>query len=327
MTILLVIAPLALTAGCENVEWNWDPEWWQRPKRLVHPTQGRRPTVPTQTTRPAEPTPVGSDAPATSPPQGSSVATESRGPQVGSTEETGRTGGGLKWDLRPFHHLYLLNDKADRDVRHGDVCIEMENLDAKTCAILLDKLYVPMGRLGGGGECYLIFEDPDEFEAAVQFAPTLDVVPPGEGKAIIGADASFRSGISLFGRILGQGVNVDRSLVDQCEQHLTTALQSMQLSGLKRWAAGILAGRLVSEYRYDFGTARSYYRQAKQAAAARPVEKTTAEWWVADSFVQEGNSAKAISAYRRILADAENTRPYSHIVRRSRERLADFRKK
>ncbi len=325
-TILFIVAPLVLTVGCENVEWNWGPTWWQRPKRVVHPTQGRRPTTPTQTTQPAEPTPVASDSSATSPPRGNAVTTGSQAP-VDSTEAAGRTESGLKWNLRPFHHLYLLSDKADREVRHGDVCIEVNNLDAKTCATLLNMLYVPMGRLGGEDECYLIFEDPDEFEAAVRFMPTLDVVPPEEGKAVIGGPATFRSGISLFGRIIGQGVKVDRSLVDHCEQQLTTAMQSMQLPGLKRWAAGILAGRLVSEYRYDYGTARSYYRQAEQAAGGKTIEKTTAAWWVADSYVQEGNTPQAIATYRQIISDAEISRPNSHIVRRSRERLAEFRKK
>ncbi|MFH1418521.1 MAG: hypothetical protein ABII12_09595 [Planctomycetota bacterium] len=326
VTILSVVAPLVLTAGCENVDWNWDLAWWQRPKRVVRPTQGRRPAPPAQTTQPAEPTPPVRGPSDTPPPGGVPVATDTRAPQVRSPDQTGRVEEGLKWNLRPFYHLYLISDKAEEQVRHGDVCIELKNLDAKTCATLLDMLYVPMGRLGSGDECYLIFEDPGEFEAAVQFTPTLDIVPPGEGEAAVGAPASLRSGIGLFGQIIRQGVEVDRSLVDQCEQQLTLALQSMRLSGLKRWAAGILAGRLVSEYRYDYETARSYYRQAEQAAAVMPVEKATAAWWVADSFVQEGNNAKAMEVYRRILADAESARPNSHIVRRSRERLVEFRK-
>jgi hypothetical protein len=111
---------------------------------------------------------------------------------------------------------------------------------------------------------------------------------------------------------------VDRELVDECEHHLAQATQSAELSPLRRWAAGILAGRLVSEFRYDYPTARSYYRQAERAARSGSVERMTARWWQADGLAREGMTRESRVAYETIVAEYGKNWGDSHIVRRTR---------
>jgi len=218
----------------------------------------------------------------------------------------------------PFYRLYLLSGtKSPPTDRRGEHLLRLQRAGARTCASLLEMLYVPVGRSGGQDECYLLYENYDEFKAAAEFAPTLDEAPLETASSAVGAEASFRAGVALFLRIMGEGAIVDRGRVDECEHHLAEATQSTQLSPLRRWAAGILAGRLVSEYRYDYVGARSYCRQAERAAEIGSIEQMTSQWWQADVFIQEGKTDDAMAVYRSILA-AQEGRGSSQIVRRSR---------
>jgi hypothetical protein len=107
-------------------------------------------------------------------------------------------------------------------------------------------------------------------------------------------------------------------MVDRCEHYLAQATQSAQLSPMQRWAAGILAGRLVSEFRYDYPTACSYYGQAARAARPGSLEEMTARWWVADGLAREGMTRESRAGYQTILAEYGSKWGESHIVSRAR---------
>jgi hypothetical protein len=142
----------------------------------------------------------------------------------------------------------------------------------------------------------------------------------------VGPSAAFKTGISQMLWILGQGAVVDSKMLDDCERHLVEALQSSQLPAPDRWMAGIMAGRLVSEFKYDYPSALSYYRQAEKAARDDPMMRMTARWWYADTLTQEGKATEARDVYRAI-ADEYDEWKDCQIVRRSHAKLDEKRKR
>ncbi len=311
-------------AGCSDVDWNWDPGWWQEPTRIVRPTQPRRQVV--RHVNPASsPSTVEREEPLPEPPlpeQSKGIA--SARPAVGQRSNVGNTPrsiatGPRQDQVHPFYQLYFSSGPIDQTEDHrGDRLVGLEQAGARGCACLLEMLYVPVGRSGGSEECYLLYEHEAEFAAAAEFAPLLDVAAPDEAVSIVGAEASLRAGIGLLLRIVDQGAMVDLEMVDRCEHYLAQATQSAQLSPMQQWAAGILAGRLVSEFRYDYPEARSYYGQAKRAARPGSLEEMTACWWEADGLAREGMTRESRTGYQTILAEYGKKWGESHIVSRAR---------
>lgn len=342
-----VVAACVLSAfgwACEDVDWNWDSAWWQRPNRVVRPATHPARAAPKDaasdasagdrgTEQPAKPSQTASRSPRTAPTApvdtaerpGSATADAAARPGSATADIAARPGSvpGAS-DDRPFYRLYLENAGAEHEVEGGDVRIQLRRGHARTCASLLEMLYVPVGRLGSDETCYLIYEDPADFFAARDFAPMLDVGPGDAAGASVGTGASLRAGIACFARVLEMGVSVEPSVVDAGERNLVQALQSVQLPATSRWAAGILAGRLVSEYRYDHATARSYYQQAENAAPGHDIERTTATWWTADAWIQEGSPQEALPLLRRIVAENAGERPDAFIVRRADARIEEL---
>ena len=181
-------------------------------------------------------------------------------------------------------------------------------------------------RSGSAAECYLLYENYAEFEAAVSFVANLDVPVSSDAAAGIGAKAAFESGVARYLRIIEAGAVVDPALVEAAERSLAEAVQSSDLTPPQRWAAAILAGRLVSDYRYDYAAARSLYRQAERVAVPKSLENMTARWWQADAFVQEGRGGDADELYKSLLADYEQKWKDAHILHRCQTAVRQRRK-
>ncbi len=309
---IILLLGLAWTGGCGEVEWNYESTWWQRPNRVVRPTSGPR----ASTTRPAHDR---QDRPRTvAEPRTAVVA-------PGETPKTRKAPAGG----RPFYQLYLRSPSSSAETRpvesdaddgseeRGEHLYELRNVSAGPCSRLLEMLYVPMGRSGGPTECYLLYENAQEFEAAVEFAPLLDITPATSAPAGLLDAAAFEAGVALTLQALEQGAIVDRGLVDEAEKRLSTAAQSGTLPARQRWAAAVIAGRLVADYRYDFATARSHYRQAERAVATDSIETMTARWWQADAWVQEGRPKEARAIYAGILQSFDSRYKKSYIVERA----------
>jgi hypothetical protein len=341
----VVLGPwlLLFAAGCGDVDWNWDLAWWEKPKRVVRPIrpqpQQDRTRSAQTTTQPAadQPAAVTQDpqarpAPARAVPEraaqratAADTATGRIAPPSNPPPMNPPPGDSTRADL-PFYQLYLAGGDQAREEQPGERRLNLRNANPRACASLIEMLYVPMGRSGSADECYLIYESPAEFEAAIALVPTLDLPALNALTATVGAGAAFKTGVSQMLFILAQGAVVDSKLIDDCERHLVEALQSTQLSAPDRWVAGIMAGRLASEFKYDYPSAKSYLQQAQQASAAGSMEQMTALWWSADSLVQEGKAAEARDVYQRIVRDYSEWKS-SQIVRRSQARLDDRRKR
>lgn len=307
--VVLILPAIFLVPGCGEIEWNWDTTWWRRPKRTVRPTR-----------------------PVAQRPPGDSERTDGGGAIVrrDDSAEDGdlRADRGNEENLRPrdaelggrpFFNLYLRSSDYEEGERpRGEAGIILSRAAPRACAQLLEMLYVPMGRSGSPTESYLIYENRDEFEAARAYAPRLDVAPMTAPAAPVGSEAAFRAGLSLFMSIVESESIVDPRLVETCERNLSEAAQSADLSVTDRWAAGILAGRLACDYRYDYVASRSYYRQAERSAPADSIEAMTAQWRRAESLAREGKTGEAAVAYSRIVSRFGDRWPAAGIVRQAR---------
>lgn len=313
-------------SGCGNVDWNWDPAWWREPTRVVRPAHSKDASR-------EEPVAAATNSP-TDKPKDRAPVPEAR-PAPTLSEDTGQPKQHAAPPAspqyvqatpkdRPFYQLYLMSKtrKGQQGRHRGDRVLRLEQAGARSCANLLEWLYVPVGRSGSPDECYLLYENAAEFEAAAKSAPILDVASTAEAPSPVGAEASFRAGIGMLLHISEQGAIVDPDRVTACERHLASAAQSRELPAPLRWTAGILAGRLVASYRYDFASARSYYRQAERAAESGSLEEMTARWWYADALTREGETRSARAAYDAILTEYGAKWPRAHITQRAGARLA-----
>ncbi|HWL93041.1 MAG TPA: hypothetical protein VNT79_05870 [Phycisphaerae bacterium] len=177
--------------------------------------------------------------------------------------------------------------------------------------MIVEMLYVPLGRSGSADETYLIYEQPEEFMRALSLAQQLDATAGAGGRT------PWSAGVGTLIEILGQGAVPDDALVARCESTFADAVQDSAQSGQQRWAAAVLAGKMAADYRYDYEKARAYFDSAIRQAKSESIEAMTAEWWRADTFMQEASARKANEAYEDILDGYTHVYPKSHVVEQS----------
>jgi len=202
---------------------------------------------------------------------------------------------------RPYFQLYLRSTGDDASADRGERSLRLRRVRGRTCAMVLEILCIPLGRSGNPDDCYLLYEDREEFDAAVKLAAMLDIPPISDPASPVAPEEAFGAGLGFFYGILERGVTVDRPLIDAAERRLAEALQSTQLLSQQRWIAGLLASRLMADFRYDDSAARSYAAQAERLAAPDSLEQWTAMFWRAEALSQEGHSSEAALLYQKIV--------------------------
>lgn len=284
---LLILAP----AGCGRMEWNWDWAWWRTPRRVVTPSH--------TTTQKA------SDQPDT---QLLAQPTEpDRRRTPSPADELIRS----KQEQRPFYQLYLLSRSESAGAERGEKRVALKFAKARPCATLLEMLCVPLGRSGNLDECYLLYEDRNEFDFAAELIGLIDCPAVDAAPALATPDQSYAAGIGLMLTIAERGAVVEQALIESAEKRLAEALLSTTLSADRRWAAGVMASRLCCEYKYDYAAAIGYASQAQNLARDQSIQRFTAMYWRADALSHGGRAGEA-AAIR-----GEITRLYGPQVTRS----------
>jgi hypothetical protein len=313
---LFITSLLLILTGCSDVDWNWG--WWKQPRRLVRPSP-RRPVDPATadsggesdtTNRSPETAQLDRSA---SPDEMTSVRAR------GEATSPAQLGAG---QVRAFYHVYLVSGPATEG-QEPENRLRLRHASARTCARVLEMLYVPVGRSGSDVDSYLLYENRDEYQAAAQFVPALDVPPLREAPSTVGPEAAFRAGVGLMMHIVESGAVVSPAVVESCERRLSEAAMSERLPDVMRWASAILAGRVASEYRYDYDAASTYHQQAQRIAGKDEIGVRTARWWMADALAQEGKRQEAAAIYEEILESTDIID--SQIIRRSRAILAQLK--
>ncbi len=314
------LLPAAALGGCADVDWNWDLGWWKRPHRVVRPTRpapaaaDHNEVESASSARDRQDTETDLDQRHDAPERSADAADPQREATLDDRQATTPRFSPVD---KPFYHLYLTNKPVDESEERGEFLLMLKNAVPRGCARILEMLYPPMGRSGSADDSYLIYENPDEFAAAARFVPTLDVSTLDQTQGTVGPDEAFRAGIGLAYTVLDAGAVAPREQVDACMRKLSEAAQSSSLPAQRRWAAAVVAGRLASDYSYDYPSARSFYLQAERASQDGSLEQMIARWWKADSLVQEGKRAEAAMIFKAIVDEWRHKWEGSYVVRRS----------
>lgn len=329
-----VLAILFL-CGCGDVEWNWDNTFWQRQGRVIKPAQGS--SEPHTDSRPSNSQAGSANASDSS----GSARAERRPANVRESNE--RPDAETPSDSRPaersaiarpstagvnrsFYNLYLVPTNIETtEAPRNQFRVRLGYANPQNCARLLEDLYVPLGRSGSSDETYLIYEQRDEFDKALNFAPLLDV--PAAPPASAPAAAGWNQAVGTYYSILDSGAVVDADLIAAAERGFAAIAQGTELSSQQRWAAGVFAGRIAAGYRYDFEAARGHYATARSQISPDSVEEMTNYFWRADTYVQEGKIREATDAYEEILDAYTHLWPRSPVIARSYELSKKYRKK
>jgi hypothetical protein len=159
-----------------------------------------------------------------------------------------------------------------------------------------------------------MYEQREEFEAAAALAHELDAAPIMHPRKAVGGEASFQAGLAMYYGILEATMSAPPALVEAAENALSEAVQTESLQAKKRWVAGILAGKLAGEYRYDDAAAARYFSQAGRATEPNTLEAMSALWWRARLLVQQHRNEEADGLLRAINDDCAARWPRSHVV-------------
>ena len=228
---------------------------------------------------------------------------------------------------RPFYYLYFVSSEAAaEESSRGETRILLQHASALACSRLMEMLYVPLGRSGSATESYVIYEDQLEFRAAAALAGSLDIPPAKLPSDSVGAEGAFASGVAMLLGAVEAGPGHDARLIEACERRFVEALQSTDLPPTLRWASGVFAGRVASQFRYDHAEARSYLKQAERLVPEDSIERMAARWWRADALIQEGKPADAMRVYQELVTAFGEAHPNAHIVRRSKALIEEYNK-
>ena len=320
--ILLLYMLGGSISGCGRADWNWDASWWRTPRPVTKTAPSRKAGQHPRTEEPRRRTSEPRCADAVSPK--ANIEAKHVGPSADGAPAAPKR--------RPYYQLYLISDAPAAAGPQAAPRLHLQHATARSCAAMLEMLYVPLGRSGSREECYLIYEQRAEFEAAKALVPLLDVERDDETASSKDAEAALSRGVGMMLSIIQKSADAGRAAVkrvdiDRCERLLAEAGKSSELPARRRWIAAILAGRLLSAYRYDHAGARRYFDQAKKQTSEDSIEEMAAQWWRADTFAAEGNRDRADAIYRRILSDYRDVWPDSAIVARSKAILKKHRKR
>ena len=269
---LLIAAALA---GCQDVDWRWERNWWQRSSRPIQPSQDPPPPA----TRPT----------LVEPPQVDSAET-SYGPA-----EPVQTQNGL-------YQIHLLNEPGQTASSGGIKRFRLAHGPAQPAARVLEILY-PC--IGGGGEdqSYLVFQDRAVWAAAGRFVPLLD--SPSIDAEPPDPPASTRA---AFARVLGMyyvrwrpAGRVDTDGLKRVLELLDTVAQAPDADSRTAWAAAILACHIRSGVFFDFEAARHAAQMGEKHAAAGSFEQLVSIYRQADMLQQQGRTDQARPLFRRIV--------------------------
>lgn len=304
-------------AGCSNVDWNWDTSWWKKPKRIVKPQPAptgsnvdQSANLPNAATQPSETGTIHAEnppeAPATTPePEKIVAAAPSPAAPVPSS--------------RAFYQLYFVSGATQSSESRGEFQVHVKDGSARAAGTLIEWLYPPIGRSGSRDDCYLLYENSNEFQAASQFSKLLS-----DGSTGLASELS--SPVTMSYQLIDGGPVADHDVIDKCVKAWSD-VPSDKLPENQKWAAAIITGKLLADYQYDYAKARNFFTQAAQFVPDGSLEKKTALWWTAEAFSHEGNRPAAIAEYEKILSIYGEKEENTQIVKRAEAAIDKLKKR
>jgi len=273
--------------GCQDVDWDREWQWWNPSSRRVRPTRTAYRPAPEQRektpqAREAQPQPAGRVAPQQPPAP----------PEV--------VEGGL-------FRLELLSAPGELRRESNVSRLKLARTRAVDVAAVIEMLLPGMGRGGSDDRHYLLYQSETVWRLASHFAGLADVEPveglPGETPT--SAPEAFGKGVGMVYAMLRPGRR-EAQRVLRAESLLNAAVQAETAERSVRWAAAMLAGKLLSAARFDqfdFEGARKHYLVAQTHSEPTSFPHMVALFARAKTYEQAGQPDEARKLHQRIAAE------------------------
>jgi hypothetical protein len=223
-----------------------------------------------------------------------------------------------------FHQLVLLNDSPAGMELEAVIEFELSQVPARRAGELAASIYLPTGPAGTDHRYTLIYPTRAECAAALSLIEQLDVAPIDAVPATLPNDPgqAFDIGIGLiYGAPSGGGRRTEQ--LRQAESALRTALGATDQPALRRWAAGMIAGRLQSRQLGDDQQALAHFVEAGRLIGVGWLEQMAALYALARTQAKLGQLDQARYTLAHMI---EAYRPFeaTEVYRRATDLLADI---
>lgn len=201
-----------------------------------------------------------------------------------------------------YQRVLLLSEPLPADDPAGLRCVRLARANARDVGRLLSWMYSPCGPAGSRTRYCLVYPSAREADAAARLAAELDVAPAGsdDGRAVKAGLEAWALGVGLlYG---GGGLeDLDPPRIRRVEASLAKVLTDQEIPAIRRWAAGMLCGRVVAGYGRDYAAAERYFAAAEEQAVAGSLEQAAAWLARAGNHIQNGESRAAREILARII--------------------------
>lgn len=261
---LLIAAALA---GCQDVDWRFERDWWRRPSQPIQPAEN--------------------PPPPTTPPQLAE-------PSYGAAEAV-QTQYGL-------YQIHLFNGPEQWGSQSGIKRLRLIHAPAGPAARVLRILYPAIGAGGAVDQPYLVYEDRTTWSAAAEYAPFLDTgsidEEPPEPPA--STRAKFARALGMYYLRWRPAGMVDAEGLKRVVELLDSVARAPDADNRTGWAAGMLACHIHSRVFFNFEAARRAARMGEGQAADGSFEQLVSIYWQAEVLRQQGRPDQARPLFDRI---------------------------
>jgi hypothetical protein len=266
-TLMLPLIAAAL-AGCQDVDWRFERNWWRRPSQPIQPAKD----PPPPTTRPH--------------------LTE---PSYGPAEST-QTQYGL-------YQIHLFNGPKELTSAGGIKRFRLAHAPAGPAGRVLSILYPTIGAGGAADQPYLVYEDRTTWSAAAECVPLLDTASIDQEPPELPTSprAVFARALGMYYVCWRPAGRADEEGLKRVVELLENVVRAPDVDGRTGWAAGVLACHIHSRVFFDFEAARHAARLSEGRAADGSFEQLVSIYRQADVLRQQGRPDQARPLLGRIV--------------------------
>lgn len=287
---LLGLTGLLTCLGCEDIDWDWELQEWNTPRRPIRPS---RPPAPT--TRQADRTRIRTEPSpeAVTPPDEQKRWSIPRPTDAG--EERAAAPPPPSRDQRQYYQLYLVSGQVSLRTPPNSKKIVLEQAPSRVVADLLQLIYPSIGPSGAEDQRFLVYQYEPMWTAASEFVHLLDCPetaqpPPADpGDPVV----AIKTGVGFLYHLNKPGQRTDFAGYKRVRRLMEVAMNSDQASGQARWGSAMLAGRVCAEILSQYADARKYFELALGYALPGSVEEMVAAYCVAETYRRQGQRQQA----------------------------------
>jgi hypothetical protein len=222
-----------------------------------------------------------------------------------------------------LYRLELLSETAVAQTTGNISRLQVHHARASHLAEVLEMLLPGLGRGGTEQRYYLLYESKTVWSLAAHFAALLDAEPvdPGTVTAASTPEATFAAGVGLI--LSSRRLSTEQ--VRRAETLLVAVAQAESAERSMRWASAMLAGRLLSEARFerfDFDGATEHFLIAQSYSQPTSFPQMVAVLARADMHQQIGQAGEAQKLRVRVMNEYANHAD-TNVYRRIRKELVE----